>query len=70
MNIVDWLTQDERLITIRSRNVTTRKLDEVSDAKRRTVKYANIFGPPLFVICVGLWRWQSRRRMKRGSQIT
>ena len=66
LNIVDWLTQEEGLISIRSREVVSRPLDEISDGKRQAVKYANIFGPPLLVIAFGVVRWQSRRRKKRG----
>lgn len=66
MNIVDWLTQEEGLISIRSRNVTVRPLDEVSEGNRTLIKYANVFGPPLLVVVFGLWRWQARRRSKSG----
>lgn len=66
LNIADWLTQEEGLITIRSREVTTRPLDEVSDGTRRTVKYANIFGPPLLVVLFGVMRWQARRRARQN----
>jgi gliding-associated putative ABC transporter substrate-binding component GldG len=66
LNIADWLTQEEGLITIRSREVTSRPLDEVADGTRRAVKYANIFGPPLLVIAFGLVRWQARRRAKQN----
>lgn len=66
LNIVDWLTQEEGLIGIRSRNVAARQLDEVSEGNRTLIKYANVFGPPLLVVLFGLWRWQSRRRKKSG----
>jgi gliding-associated putative ABC transporter substrate-binding component GldG len=66
LNIVDWLTQEEGLITIRSREVVSRPLEEVSDGARRGVKYANIFGPPLLIILFGVYRWQRRRSAKRG----
>lgn len=66
MNVVDWLSQEEGLISIRSRNVTVRPLEEVSEGNRSLVKYANVFGPPLLVVLFGIWRWQSRRRRKMG----
>lgn len=66
VNIVDWLTQDESLISIRSREVTTRPLKKISDRQRQLVKYANVFGPPILVVLLGVWRWQSRRRAKRS----
>jgi len=67
MNVIDWLTQEEGLIAIRSRNVTMRPLEEVSEGNRTLVKYANVFGPPLLVVLFGVWRWQSRRRRKAGA---
>lgn len=67
LNIVDWLTQDEGLIGIRSRNVAVRPLDEVSEGNRTLIKYSNVFGPPLLVVVFGLWHWQSRRRRKSGN---
>jgi gliding-associated putative ABC transporter substrate-binding component GldG len=66
LNVVDWLTKEGGLISIRSRAVTSRPLAEVSDGTRQLVKYANVFGPPLLVVLVGVWRWQMRRRAKRG----
>ncbi|GAB4321450.1 MAG: Gldg family protein [Candidatus Zixiibacteriota bacterium] len=65
LNVVDWLTQEEGLISIRSREVISRPLEEISDGKRQAVKYANIFGPPILVILFGLIRWQAQRRRKR-----
>lgn len=73
MNIVDWLAQDEALIGIRSRGVSSRPLGEVSDVTRQTVKYANLFIPPLIVIGFGLIRWRIRksaaRLMLKGSSV-
>lgn len=66
-NVVDWLTQDEGLITIRSRNITDRPLDEVSDGKKRFIKFANIFGMPLLLTLVGVGHWFVRlNRKKKG----
>ena len=66
LNVLDWLSQEEGLIAIRSRNVTVRPLEEVSDGNRTLIKYANVFGPPLLVVFFGVWRWQSSRRRKAG----
>ncbi len=65
LNLVDWLMQDERLISIRSREVSSRPIGEVSDATRRTVKYANLLIPPLLVIGFGLVRWSVRKSRKK-----
>ncbi|NQU06167.1 MAG: hypothetical protein HQ568_08755 [Calditrichaeota bacterium] len=61
LNVIDWLAQDERLITIRSREVSSRPIGEVSDGTRRTVKYANLLIPPLLVILFGIFRWRVRK---------
>ncbi len=66
LNIADWLTQEEGLITIRSREVVSRPLDELSDGKRQGIKYANVFGPPLLIILFGVFRWQARQRAKKA----
>jgi len=64
MNMVDWLAQDESLIHIRTREITTRPLADISEAARRLVKYTNIFLPGLLVIIVGVVRWQLRKKFK------
>jgi gliding-associated putative ABC transporter substrate-binding component GldG len=63
-NLVDWMAQDEALITIRSREVTDRPLRTVSEPTKRFVKYANLFGSPALVVALGLVLWQMRRRRK------
>jgi len=64
LNMVDWLSLDEDLIQIRTREVTSRPIAEVSEGVKATVKYANIFAPPALIILIGLVRWQIRRRRK------
>jgi len=60
MNVVDWLSQDEGLISIRSKQIANRPLDEVSDGTKRFTKYFNILGVPIMVIVVGVVRWRVR----------
>lgn len=64
LNLVDWLALDEGLIQIRTREVTSRPLADISQGAKTTIKYANIFLPPAVVILIGLVRWQIRRRKK------
>lgn len=61
LNLVDWLVQDEALLTIRSKKIEARSLDEVSDALKPWIKYGNMLGPVLFVILFGLIRWRRRK---------
>ncbi len=69
-NIVDWLTQDEGLITIRSRDITDRPLEEISSGWKKFVKYINIFGMPVIVLFFGLGHLFMRgTRKKKGVVI-
>jgi len=65
LNMVDWLSQDEALIAIRSKQVTSRPLREISSGAKQMVKYGNTFGLPFLVIVFGVVRWQIRKRVKR-----
>jgi gliding-associated putative ABC transporter substrate-binding component GldG len=67
LNMVDWLAQDEALITIRSKQVTARPLKEVSTGARKLIKYGNTLGLPFLVIVFGVVRWQIRKQVKRRS---
>lgn len=61
LNLVDWLVQDEALLTIRSKKIEARSLDEVSDGLKPWIKYGNMLGPVLIVILFGLIRWRRRK---------
>ena len=67
-NIVDYLADDAGLITIRSKNVATPPLDQISDGTKKTVKYANLIGPPILIIAYGLLRWRRRVAFKRAME--
>ncbi len=60
-NIVDWLGQDEALLTIRSKSIEPRALEPVSESVRPLIKYFNILGPALLVLLFGLFRWRSKK---------
>jgi gliding-associated putative ABC transporter substrate-binding component GldG len=67
-NIVDYLTDDAGLITIRSKNVVVPPLEPVAEGTRRTVKYVNLLLPPLLMVGYGLFRWRRRVAMKRALE--
>ena len=67
MNIVDWLSQDENLIAIRSKELSVRPLKPLSQGQKTFARYANVLGLPLVVILFGLLRWRIRKQIK-GKQ--
>jgi len=64
LNAVDWLAQDESLISIRSKDRTPPPL-VLTEGKRNAVKYANLIGVPILVILVALVRLFRRRGKTR-----
>jgi ABC-type uncharacterized transport system involved in gliding motility auxiliary subunit len=67
-NIIDYLADDAGLITIRSKNVATPPLDQISDGSKRLLKYTNLIGPPLLIIAYGLLRWRRRMVFKKAME--
>lgn len=65
LNIVDWLVQDEALLSIRAKKITPRSLEEVSPGLKPWIKYGNMLAPVLIVMLFGLIRW----RFKKTRQI-
>jgi ABC-2 type transport system permease protein len=57
-NVVDWLSADENLIQIRTRNIVDRSIrkDELKDASATStvVRYTNLLLMPLCVIIIGI----------------
>ncbi|MEA1881523.1 MAG: GldG family protein [Candidatus Marinimicrobia bacterium] len=66
MNAVDFLIGDRDLIALRSREITSRPLEEVSDESKKTWKWVNITLPSLLIVGFGLIRI---RQQKRRSDI-
>jgi ABC-type uncharacterized transport system involved in gliding motility auxiliary subunit len=67
LNAVDWLGQDEALISIRSKDRRPPPLVFSSASVREGVKYANVIGMPALVALCGIIRLLRRRRKTRES---
>ncbi len=65
LNAVDWLAQDEALISIRAKDRRPPSLVFASAAARQGVKYANVIALPLLVALAGLVHLSRRRRQTR-----
>jgi ABC-type uncharacterized transport system involved in gliding motility auxiliary subunit len=64
LNAVDWLAQDEALISIRAKDRRPPAL-VMSEGRRNAVRYANVVGIPVLVALAGLVRLVERRRAMR-----
>ena len=60
-NSVDWLAQDEALISIRSKDRTPPPLALESDFAKNALKWGNLVGIPLFFCLAGALRVTGRR---------
>ena len=67
-NIVDYLSDESGLITIRSKDVTEPPLEQISDGMKKFLKYGDLVAPPLLVILYGLLRWRRRVAFKKSIE--
>lgn len=60
LNIMNWMTSDEDLISIRPKEPEDRRL-QISDSGIRTLFFTSVIGLPLIVILSGVSVWWKRR---------
>ena len=53
LNTADYLSGEKELISLRSREITNRPLEELEDSTRKRWKWANMLLPTLLVIVFG-----------------
>ncbi|MFQ5646418.1 MAG: Gldg family protein [bacterium] len=61
MNIVDWMSNSNDLIEIRSRAVTDRPLVKTTATEKFWIRSSNIYGVSLLLVMLGLIRFYRRR---------
>lgn len=66
LNMMDWLLHDDSLLSVRARGMAAAPLNDVGEARRRSLKYGNILGLPMGFVALGALRW--RRRQQRRLQ--
>ena len=66
MNAVDYLAGEKELISLRSREITNRPLEEIEDATRSRWKWANVLLPSMLIACFGFYR---SKREKNKAEI-
>lgn len=65
VNAVDWVSHNTGLLELRGKEVTYRPIQELSDARRSSLKWMNLLLPVALVVGYGLLRAQWRRRQRR-----
>ena len=65
-NAIDWLIQSEDLISIRSKQIPQKKLRDLSPLMKKLIRWANLFGPSILIIFMGIVLWQVRRIKKKA----
>lgn len=64
VNSIDWLSDETGLIDLRTKEVTSRPLDQLSDGKTSFLKWLNFTLPILLIVVYGILRYQQRRRIR------
>ena len=66
MNAVDYLAGEKELISLRSREITNRPLEDIEDSTRSRWKWANVLLPSMLIACFGFYR---SKREKNKAEI-
>ncbi len=64
VNSIDWLSDDTGLIDLRTKEVSSRPIDQMEDGKKAFLKYLNFLLPIFLIIGTGVVRYQSRRNLR------
>jgi hypothetical protein len=69
-NSIDWLTDVSGLIDLRTKEVTSRPIDDLEDGKKGFLKWFNFLLPIILILLIGVYRWQmqSIRKIKRMQE--
>jgi len=67
VNSIDWLSDETGLIDLRTKEVTSRPIKELSDGTKTFLKWFNFITPVILILIYGLMRMQINRnkRIKR-----
>ena len=69
VNSIDWLSDDTGLISLRTRGVTARMLDQIDDGKKNFLKWLNMLLPVLLIVIYGLLRMQHNRIIRNKRRV-
>ncbi len=61
MNAIDWLAEDDSLISIRSKKVESRPIIEMSSSLQKVIRYCVVIIPPFISVLTGIVVWRIKR---------
>lgn len=64
VNAIDWMSDDTGLIDLRTKGVTARMLDQISDGNKAFLKYFNFLFPIILIIGYGIFRFNRNRTIR------
>lgn len=67
INIINYITQDEELMMIKSKKAGIIPLREINETYKVIIKYLNIILPVLIVIAYGIYRWKILKIEKENT---
>ncbi len=64
LNCIDWLAEDDSLISIRSKRVESRPIRQLTPSLQKVIKYATVLTPSVLTVIGGLIIWTVRKRRR------
>jgi len=66
LNSINWLIEDEDLISIRPKEAEDRRIDPLSETMQNVVFWLNLFGIPSLVLIYGIIRYFIKKRSRKN----
>lgn len=64
VNSIDYLSDDTGLISLRTKGITSRPIEQLDDSTRTFIKWLNVLLPILIVVLIGIIRLQQQRNLR------
>jgi gliding-associated putative ABC transporter substrate-binding component GldG len=68
-NAMGWIGEDEALIPLRSKNMDSRQIEAISEAKASAYQWGNVLGLPLLFCLYGIARWRLRKAARINQKL-
>jgi len=64
LNLVDYLSNDDSLLEIRSKSINDSRIKEVKDQQKNLIKTINMLAPIVILILIYFFTWKRRKLIK------